>query len=291
MLELNPAGKFPSLAEQALVLAREFRDRGSLFLPAYLGPLDAEFKDRHAKEGLSVLELDLRRMRWAVLRQLLAIVQANRVEVVHWNFYGPFANGYVWALSLLAPRLEHFYTDHISRPPGAPVTGKASRLRWALKRPLIRRYARVFCISEYVKRELKMRYWRNLCVLHNFINSDRFCPDPQQRREVRRSYGAREEFIALAVAYLIPEKGVEVAVRALAELPAEVVLWIVGDGPDRANLEALACQLNLGERVRFLGCHTERGAVHAGGRLLHLPVDLERGSGQRQLRGDVVRAA
>ena len=39
ILDLNATGKFPSLAEQALVLAREFRRRGSLFLPAYLPPL------------------------------------------------------------------------------------------------------------------------------------------------------------------------------------------------------------------------------------------------------------
>jgi len=33
------------------------------------------------------------------------------------------------------------------------------------------------------------------------------------------------------------------------------VLWVVGDGPDRENLEALAHDLDLGRRVRFLGSH------------------------------------
>ena len=64
---------------------------------------------------------------------------------------------------------------------------------------------------------------------------------------------ADNEFVALTVAYLIRDKGIDVAVRALDALPADVVLWIVGDGPERTNLETLSRELHLGERVRFLG--------------------------------------
>jgi glycosyltransferase involved in cell wall biosynthesis len=65
--------------------------------------------------------------------------------------------------------------------------------------------------------------------------------------------GASAQFVALSVAYLIKEKGVDVAVRAVRELPEDVVLWVVGHGPERENLDALAQELNVGGRVRFLG--------------------------------------
>jgi glycosyltransferase involved in cell wall biosynthesis len=41
--------------------------------------------------------------------------------------------------------------------------------------------------------------------------------------------------------------------RALAELPRVFTLDIAGDGPYRARLELLARELQLGDRVRFLG--------------------------------------
>ena len=255
ILELNPVGQFPSLAEQALALAREFREQGSLFLPVYLGPLDPDLVNRHTDLGVAVEGLDLRTFQWATLKRLLQLVREHRIEIVHWNFYHPLINGYLWALTFLAPRLEHFYTDHISRPAGDPVAGRGANLKWFLKWPLSLRYRKTFCISEYVQGELRQQHWPNLQVVHNFINTDRFHPDPAQRVAVRAALGVDDEFVAMTVAYLIRDKGVDVAVRALAELPEDVVLWVVGDGPERANLEALARDLNLERRVRLLGSH------------------------------------
>lgn len=54
------------------------------------------------------------------------------------------------------------------------------------------------------------------------------------------------------VVRLVPQKGVDVLLRALAELP-EVRLEIVGDGPDRAELERLAASLEVADRVTWHG--------------------------------------
>jgi glycosyltransferase involved in cell wall biosynthesis len=51
---------------------------------------------------------------------------------------------------------------------------------------------------------------------------------------------------------LSPEKGVDVLIEALAELPAEVTLDVAGDGPERPKLERLADTRTPG-RVRFHG--------------------------------------
>lgn len=58
-------------------------------------------------------------------------------------------------------------------------------------------------------------------------------------------------FIA-CVGALIPRKGQELVVRAMATQP-NAVLGLVGTGPDESRLIALANGLGLGGRVRFLG--------------------------------------
>ena len=62
--------------------------------------------------------------------------------------------------------------------------------------------------------------------------------------------GAR---VLLAVARLTPQKGIDLAVRALATLPEDTVLVVLGEGPERARLEALARELGVGRRVFLPG--------------------------------------
>jgi glycosyltransferase involved in cell wall biosynthesis len=74
---------------------------------------------------------------------------------------------------------------------------------------------------------------------------------PSERAAVRARYllGAP---LAGYVGRLVPEKGVDLFLAALARLPA-VHGVIAGDGPERLALERQARELGLGERVRFTG--------------------------------------
>jgi len=253
VLNLDPAGKFGSIEEQTLTLARSFRERGSLFLPVFLRPLDAETANQYAQEGLAVEALDLVHFRPDTLCRLLGLTRRHRIEVVHWNFYEPVFNGYLWALTALRPGVKHYFTDHISRP--ATGSGPDSRggLKLRLKRLLTSRYRKILCVSDYVLDQVRGVAGPRAERIHHFINTDRFRPDPAVRREVRQALGVGEEFVAVAVAYLIKNKGIAVAVRALAQLPEGAVLWVVGAGPEQCNLQGLARDLGLGQRVRLFG--------------------------------------
>lgn len=69
-------------------------------------------------------------------------------------------------------------------------------------------------------------------------------------RPVERTPNAM--FTLLAVGHLVPVKAQDLIIGALPLLPG-VRLVLAGDGPDRAKLEALASQLGVTDRVRFLG--------------------------------------
>ncbi len=52
---------------------------------------------------------------------------------------------------------------------------------------------------------------------------------------------------------LVPDKGVDILLRALALLEGDWRLRLLGGGPARDDLQALAAELNLSQRTRFLG--------------------------------------
>jgi glycosyltransferase involved in cell wall biosynthesis len=57
----------------------------------------------------------------------------------------------------------------------------------------------------------------------------------------------------LFVGRLVPQKGVRYLLAALAQTRSPAIARIAGDGPERAELEGLVLQLNLNQRVEFVG--------------------------------------
>lgn len=68
--------------------------------------------------------------------------------------------------------------------------------------------------------------------------------------------------VLLALGRLHINKAHDVLLRALVHLPG-VYAWIAGEGDERAALEKLAAELNVADRVRFLGWRTDRAALLA----------------------------
>lgn len=251
---LDATRKFGSLEEQVLLIARQFQSRSARLVPLFLPGHDPDARpEEFDRAGVEAQMLDLRQFDRVTLRRLLGIVRRHSIEIVHWNFYEPIKNPYLWALTALAPEIRHYYTDHNSRSGPDPMDGRG--VKRAVRRWALRRYDRIFCVSDYVymRAERGVGGLPNLRRCTHFVNTDRFAPDPTVRDRLRVEMGAARSFLLLVVANLIAEKGVDVAIRSLSELPAEVVLWIVGAGRDREELERLAAGLGLGHRVRFLG--------------------------------------
>ena len=82
------------------------------------------------------------------------------------------------------------------------------------------------------------------------IFGERVAAARERRRELREELGIERDCI-LYVGRLVPEKGVDLLVGALAENPS-CELIVAGEGPERARLAALATDVAPG-RIRFLG--------------------------------------
>lgn len=79
------------------------------------------------------------------------------------------------------------------------------------------------------------------------------------------------------VGQLIPRKNVDTLIRAFAALPGDPVLEVAGDGAERGPLTALARDLGVAERVRFLGFLEPAGVLEllASAHTLVLPSTRE----------------
>jgi phosphatidylinositol alpha-1,6-mannosyltransferase len=88
------------------------------------------------------------------------------------------------------------------------------------------------------------------------VDPDTFRPlTPEERRDARRHFDLPVDAeLVLGVSRLVPRKGFDTAIRAVARLRRlrpDLLLVIAGDGRDRPRLERLAAELDA--PVRFLG--------------------------------------
>ena len=92
--------------------------------------------------------------------------------------------------------------------------------------------------------------------LPNFVDADPSPPVPRESLDTPASGP-----LILALGRLHENKGFDVLLRALAELP-ECHLWLAGSGPLEARLRADAAALGVGTKVRFLGWRDDAAALY-----------------------------
>ena len=101
----------------------------------------------------------------------------------------------------------------------------------------------------------------------------------EQRSSARKHWGVREdEFLFGCVSVFVPEKGQRHLIEALALIRAlhpDVRLLLAGDGPCRAELEALAKHLGQAEAVLFPGFVKEVAQVYAALDAFVFPSEFE----------------
>ena len=139
----------------------------------------------------------------------------------------------------------------------------------AVQRSVLRRAAAVVCLSEAMAknaRDLRGLSVRTEVIPHG-VDPEALIASPTVAAKANelRTTCARAHGLIVFVGRLVGYKGVDVLLNALVSL-ANVGLLIVGDGPDRPELEALAHKLGIADRTAFLGQvdePTKAAALHA----------------------------
>jgi glycosyltransferase involved in cell wall biosynthesis len=187
-------------------------------------------------------------------RQLRRLLADRTPQIVHAHGYTAGAAA-AWAVRGLQPRPKLVLTAHVFPTPRSGAGWARGRaLRW-----LFRSVDRGIAVSQAVRRavlEHDPSGEERWTVIYNGID-----PRPFERRidpgAKRRELGVDPATAVIGVvARLSEEKGVDVFLRAAAQLMREVPnvdFVIVGEGPAREALERLAHDLHLTGQVLFLG--------------------------------------
>jgi glycosyltransferase involved in cell wall biosynthesis len=162
-----------------------------------------------------------------------------------------FACGVPPMVTRLRHRRPFVLTLHTSH-----FLARARRPTW---RPILRRIIGaadyLLATSEEILRvALRLYPHPRAQVMTNAVDTDRFAPADggAAGRGTRRGDGPRGVIVPRR---LFPKNGVEYFIRAVPLMAqrADVAARIVGDGPERDRLEALARELGVSDRVEFLG--------------------------------------
>lgn len=226
----------------------------------------------HAQRlGLPVVVIDAPgRLSLAAIPALRAFIREHAVDILHTHGYKTDILG-VLATRGLACRL-------VSTPHGwSTAAGPKLRLYEALDRLAFGFCDRVVPLSEDLMAGLRRLPWvgARARLIPNGVDLSEITASTEVAREVAefRAEGGR---VVGYVGQLIPRKRIDTLIRAMAQIgDSGARLYLVGDGPARAELQALAEGLGLGAHVRFTGFRDDRLAYLRGFDVFALPSALE----------------
>ncbi len=138
------------------------------------------------------------------------------------------------------------------------VKGRAGEWCARVSRSVYRSACSVICISEKVRdRVIEGAGPRvNTTVIYNGVDPDAFAPSDNET----------DEPVILSVGNLIPVKGHELLLRALAAIQNQfprLSLEIIGEGSERPRLQKLADELGIADKVNFRGRQGRRQVADA----------------------------
>ena len=238
----------------------------------YLHPPD-DFASELEAAGHEVIGLNLPR-KWPWLfapAKLSPLLKAKKPDLIQtWLFEGDVGA----RLSvLLGPRVRMITTLHLTTYDQATIEAahwpprKVAALK-QIDKFTAHRTRPLFIACSHAVRKSAIRNLRlpsdDVRVIYNSIDQATLECEPGAAAALRNEYYIPENgFVFVNVGRLAPQKGQPVLLHAFRKVADELpnaYLAFIGDGPSILSLEALAAELSLSRRVKFLGQQTDVGA-------------------------------
>jgi sugar transferase (PEP-CTERM/EpsH1 system associated) len=267
IVQVIPTLRGGGLEKVVVRLAEYFapRMRQAVVAPAPTGPVSQLFP----AEVTVVAMADQRRPdRWNALR-MARLFRRLKPDIVHTRNW-TCIDGIVAARLAGVPIVIHGEHGREATDPEGRNVGRR-RIRRLLA-PLVTQFVTVSeDLARWLVKEVRIPA-RKVCTIYNGVDTRRF--SSEGRDFARRALGIPDRSVAIGtVGRLDPVKDHVGLVRALAHMSADrqALLYIVGDGPCRSEVEAAVRSLGLSQRVRLLGDRQDVPEILPGFDIFVLP--------------------
>lgn len=191
----------------------------------------------------------------ALTSKLVDIVKHEKLDILHVHYALPHASAAYMAQQIL--KKDWIHIPFVTTLHGTDITvvGKDASYEPVISFAIEHSDA-VTSVSESLKQETYAHFnvQKDISVIPNFINFEH-CVEVRHDNELRKTFAPDGEKILVHVSNLRKVKRVEDVIKVfhhvLKNLPAK--LLIVGDGPERSDLEQLCRELWIDKYVEFLG--------------------------------------
>jgi glycosyltransferase involved in cell wall biosynthesis len=212
----------------------------------------------HDVISLDIAKEKLRRFRPSVVFQLARIIEEEEIDIVHCQFHKPTVYG---ALAAYITGKNLKIISHVRA-----LNRTRSFQRKLLNGILFRRISRIIAVSNAVRDDIVRTNFMSspdkVVTIYNGIDVQAFMDSCPTREEARTQLGLtdKDAFVYGTVGRLVETKGQEVLLKAFARIYKKYPkswLIITGEGRLESELRALSAELNIHERVLFLGYSSE----------------------------------
>ncbi len=236
-----------------LSLSGELRQRGCRVKICCIEN-EGALAQRARNKGLEVHALNMaERGKSRALRDFIDYVRTDKPIVIHSHNFKP--GWYASAVRGFRVVAAHVHTKH-------GIYSVSSRGLWRYR--WMRAGVDAFVAVSHESQEQLARYAslpvEQVRIVRNGVDVAEFRPSLLRDSLRAEMHIPSEQRIVVNVARLCPEKDVASLLHAFRQIRVSVptaVLWLVGDGPERQRLEALAGDLRVAESVMFMGMRAD----------------------------------
>ena len=250
---------------QALLLLNGLRARGHT--PELVAANKSALGERAAASGVPVHYVSRGKLRVPAAQEIRRLLRTGRFDLVHANEAHAVSATWLAGAHKKVPVL-------ISRRVGYPIRkSRIARARYESA-------ARIVANSQWVADQAAAfgAPREKLTVVYEGAEIPRVLTQEQKQAARKRWAISPGTHLLGCVGVLLPDKGQEWLIRALAELRKEfptAKLLLAGDGPCRPKLELLAAELGVTDAVIFAGFVTDVESVYAALDVFLLPSFFE----------------